>query len=72
MNNKECCKNCKYYLKLLKWDYSHGGCEHSEYEGFACIALANEGVAIHIVHSDNKFAEENDYCEMFTPKEKEI
>ena len=70
MNNKECCNNCKYRCKLEKWDYSQGGCKHSDYEGFACVVFADESFVPHMVGipGDGPY----DLCEMFTPKEKTI
>ena len=45
----ECCATCKNRLKLRKWDYTHGGCEHSDAGGFACMACEDEGMAIWMV-----------------------
>lgn len=59
MSKDMCCNNCKYKLKLVKYDYSHGGCKHSDYDGFCCMAFAHEGTAIHMIGSSNS------YCEMF-------
>ena len=41
----ECCYTCRYRKKLVKFDYSQGGCEHTDQEGFACLApdLVSEG-----------------------------
>ncbi len=61
---KECCSNCKHKMTLTKYDYSHGGCEHTEYEGFACTAFASEGDIIHMVGSNP----DKGSCEMFMEK----
>jgi hypothetical protein len=31
-------------MDIKKSDYSNGGCEHSEVDGYACLALLHEGV----------------------------
>ena len=36
----ECCDTCNKKMKLIKLDYSQGGCIHTDYDGFACLALA--------------------------------
>jgi hypothetical protein len=67
--NNECCSNCKYNLKLLKFDYSQdGSCKHSEYPGFVCTALSHEGVAVHMCGGDPQ----NDICEMYIPVNKHL
>ena len=62
---KECCKNCKRNLKLVKFDYTQGGCKHTALEGFICTAFANEGEADWMVGLN----QEKDLCEVFSPKE---
>lgn len=59
---KESCANCKYNLKLVKYDYSKGGCVHTDYDGYACMAFASEGLVIHMV-GDNP---ETERCEVWT------
>ncbi len=61
---KECCNNCRNNLNLVKFDYSQGGCVHTPYEGFCCLALASDGVAVHMVGGDSN----EDVCEVFSPK----
>ena len=61
----DCCENCKFKLELVKFDYSKGGCIHSTYEGYACMAFASEGQATHMVGVRPETAK----CEMFTEKE---
>ena len=63
---KKCCKNCKLCLELHKWDYSLIGKSEWKftYDGFACMAFASEGEAIHMVGIDIN----EGMCEMFSPK----
>ena len=58
------CNDCRYNLKLEKYDYLHGGCQHSDYDGFACMAFASEGTAVHMVGSNP----ETKYCECWMPR----
>ncbi len=57
----ECCANCKHKMKLVKYDYSKGGCTHTDYDGFACLAFASEGQVTHMVGADTSV----DACEMY-------
>ena len=59
----ERCNNCRNNLKLEKYDYSHG-CQHSDYDGFACMAFASEGTAVHMIGVNP----ENEYCECWMPR----
>lgn len=61
----ECCDTCKYKMKLEKWDYSQGGCIHTDYDGFACTVFGYEGVILHHVGGDSA----RDRCECYAPKE---
>lgn len=61
---QECCNTCKRKMKLVKLDYSKGGCIHTNYEGFACLALAYEGEVAHMVGIDG-----SGICEMYSPRE---
>ena len=61
---QECCNTCKRKMKLVKLDYSQGGCIHTDYKGFACLALAYEGEVAHMVGIDG-----TGICEMYSPKE---
>ena len=66
---RECCINCKLCFPLVKFDYSQGGCKHSDMDGFVCMAFADPHmgeptVAIWMVGCD----EERDMCECFMPK----
>lgn len=49
---KECCQNCRHRYTLEKLDYSKGGCEHSQPEGFICMAFADERLANWMVGLD--------------------
>ena len=53
-DKKRCCNNCKYKKRLTKYDYSQGGCKHTEMEGYACLApdFVCEGDAIWMVGLD--------------------
>ena len=61
-----CCTNCRLKLDLEKADYSKGGCTHSMYEGYCCLAFSDEGLAVHMYGTDPAYGR----CECFTPKEK--
>ena len=61
----ECCKTCRYRLKLVKYDYSHGGCKHEDMDGYVCMSFAHEGVACWMVGLD----ENTGFCECYKPKE---
>ena len=60
---KECCNTGKLKKKLVKFDYSHGGCIHTDYDGYACLALAFEDVIVHMVGGDPAHG----MCEMYSP-----
>lgn len=62
---KESCANCRRRYKLTKFDYSHGGCEHTDMEGFICMAFASEGEAIWSIGLHENFA----LCEEYVPRE---
>ena len=69
----ECCANCKLHFQVVKFDYSQGGCKHSEMDGFICMAFATPEsgeppVAIWMVGSDDK----RDMCECFMPRGEKI
>ena len=59
----QCCNTCKHKMKLEKWDYSQGGCIHTDYDGFACTAFGYEGVIIHNVGGNPA----KGMCECYTP-----
>ena len=61
------CKTCKNRLDLEKWDYSDikdQGVPKTEYDGFACLAFAHEGLVVHFVGVN----EEVDMCECYSEK----
>lgn len=62
---KECCANCRRRYKLVKFDYSRGGCEHTEMDGYICMAFAYANEAVWMVGND----ERDGMCEVFSPKE---
>ena len=66
MKVNECCANCKHRYDIKKWDYSHGGCEHTTPDGFICISEPIDGIAMWMVGLDANI----DNCECYEPKEK--
>lgn len=61
---EECCSTCKNRLKLVMFDYSHGGCKHHDM-GHACTALMSDGQITWMVGNDP----DCDMCECYEPKE---
>ncbi len=61
---KECCANCGRKYKLTKFDYSMGGCLHTEMDGFVCMAFSDEKQAVWMIG----IHENIDMCECFVPK----
>lgn len=51
-------------MKLVKYDYSKGGCTHTDHDGFACLAFASEGQVTHMVGVRPETA----HCEMFAER----
>ena len=62
----ECCATCRRMKDLVQLDYSHGGCDHTYMEGYACTVFANEGQIAWMVGLDP----EMEMCEAYEPKEK--
>lgn len=62
---KECCTTCRNMLKLQKLDYTNGGCKHTDMDGFACIALFQEGYVDWMVGLDIDIG----MCECYEPME---
>lgn len=60
----ECCKNCGHRMNLIKFDYSQGGCAHSNYEGWACTIFEIEGSVVHMIGLDINKA----HCEMWAER----
>ena len=58
------CSNCGRKYRLTKFDYSDGGCKHTDMEGYVCMAFADEGEAVWMVGAD----EEKDLCECYQEK----
>lgn len=64
----ESCKTCRHRLRLIKYDYSNGGCTHEDItDGFICTCFADEGVATCMIGID----ENTGFCECYEPKRKE-
>ena len=59
------CYNCRFRLELEKWDYRGKGCEHTQMDGFVCLAMADEGVANWMVGLDK----DNGKCECWMKRE---
>lgn len=65
----ESCKTCRHRLRLIKYDYSNGGCIHEDIKnGFICTCFADEGVATWMVGTN----EDTERCECYEPKRKEV
>ena len=64
---RECCNTCKLKKKLVKFDYSQGGCIHTDYDGYACLAFAFEDEVVHMVGVDPDV----EMCEMYSPKQED-
>lgn len=67
-----CCKNCKLHFPLVKFDYTRGGCEHTDMDGFICMAFATPEsgeppVAIWMVGCDDESS--GSMCECFQQKD---
>lgn len=61
----ESCANCQHSYRLEKWVYVHG-CEHTPQEGFVCMAMADEHLAVWMVGTDPH----TDKCEMYAGGER--
>lgn len=62
----ESCKTCRHRLRLIKYDYSNGGCAHKDItDGFICTCFADVDVAIWQVGTDVNTG----FCECYEPKE---
>lgn len=59
----ECCANCRRRYKLVKFDYSHGGCIHTDMDGYVCMAFSDEKEAIWMVGNHEKL----NMCECYVP-----
>ena len=62
---EECCATCSRCLKLEKFDYSHGGCKHTDMEGYACTVFMREGTIAWMIGIDQNTG----MCEAYSPKE---
>lgn len=61
---KKCCNTCRLKKKLIKFDYSQGGCIHTDYDGYACLIFASENKVVHMVGCDPEL----EMCEMYSPR----
>lgn len=68
MRTEDGCLNCRYRLKLKKYDYRKHGCKHTDMDGFICLAFAYQGVANWMVGLDN----DNSRCEAWFSKDEQI
>ena len=64
MVNMERKTDCIFRMKATKFDYSQGGCKHTDMDGFICLAFASEREAVWMVGLPNGCM-----CEMYTNKE---
>jgi len=56
--------DCIFRLRATKFDYSQGGCKHTDMEGFICAAFAkSDGEAIWMVGLPDGCM-----CEMYAPE----
>ena len=58
------CVTCNKRFDLKRYDYSHGGCEHTDMDGFICMAFADEQTAIWMIGVN----EDADGCECYTER----
>lgn len=56
--------DCIFRMKATKFDYSQGGCKHTDMDGFICLAFASEREAVWMVGLPNGCR-----CEMYTNKD---
>jgi len=63
----KCCTTCRNRFALTKFDYSHGGCEHTKMDGFICMAFAAEGDAVWMVGLN-----EDGLCECYERKDNAV
>lgn len=60
---KECCANCRNKYELTKFDYSKDGCEHTDMDGYICMAFAHERQAVWMLGAN----EQTCTCECYVP-----
>lgn len=61
----ECCATCRKMKKLVQFDYSQGGCNHTDMDGYVCLVFVGEGEVVWMVGEDA----ETGMCECYEPKE---
>ena len=62
---KECCESCRNRYKLVKFDYSRGGCKHTDMDGYICMAFASENQAVWMVGQQEQFG----LCECYAKRD---
>lgn len=65
MTYQKCCAVCKHCHKLIKYDYSQGGCIHSDVPGYACY-IPEDGEEIIWMSGVDTYT---GICENFDPKD---
>ena len=61
------CATCNKRFDLKRFDYSTIGCEHTDMDGFICMAFADENIAIWMVGIN----EDTEGCEVYTERKSE-
>ena len=61
------CATCHKRFDLKRFDYSTIGCEHTDMDGFICMAFADENIAIWMVGIN----EDTEGCEVYTERKSE-
>ncbi len=62
----ECCETCRFKLDGERWTYGRG-CKHEKLDGFICLGLEYEGIAIQMVGNDPATGT----CENYLPRRTE-
>lgn len=63
-----CCETCAFMKKLVKLDYTQGGCRHTVMTGWVCTALADEGNVYWMVGLDEEMSECECWCKKIEEK----
>ena len=61
----ECCETCRNRLRLRTYDYTNGGCDHSDAPGFVCLVDMDEGIALWMIGLDPDYG----HCEAYERKD---
>ena len=62
----ECCDTCRYKLRLVQYNYSHGGCNHTDMAGYVCMAPEYENEAIWMIGTNPAIG----MCECYESKDR--